>query len=566
MRRPPGTGSTPDINVLLAAEGARVEWKENVADVGGVVRTLSAFANDHGNEGGGWVICGIEEQRDEYGFPRPYPIGLLASQCKELREKVVDWCHRYVEPSLTPKVEEMPVPGHPERRLLVFSMAASQRVHWIKDKKMGTRVWYRTDSQTREAPSDVIAALMRNKGESPPFLEEACPGASVADLDSMLLDEALRPFELPRPVSDYLVAGVNVAARTPPLVVQDSSSEDAVPTRLAVLLGCREPARFLRGAIAILAVYEGISKTDRHSRRFDLGGPLPRLIRDVIERLQTHIGYDVDKSASVAEGEQNRPRYARRAIEEAVVNAFVHRDYAAPDPVRIDVFADRIEIWSPGGLMRGLDEAHLAEGRLLPSWRNGSLASFMFRLGLAQELGQGLTTIVEESRKITGKRPKLRNEAGWFGVVLPASSSLLPASPRSFPVFTSAAGRQGVFLISIGGPSIRPMAEHAFAEAGLSPEDVLVDFATGYIEPAAPQWLEQAAQIRDHISAWIENPAYGTFHLFYRGPVVMAPLIGALVAPIKPLVMYHFEDGRYFAAFTLDRRFLRGALPSPGSA
>lgn len=564
MRRPPGTGGTPDIDGLLAGEGARVEWKENVADIGGVVRTLSAFANDHGKEGGGWVICGIEEQRDEHGFPRPHLVGLDASRCKELREKVVDWCHRYVEPLLTPKVHEVPVPEHPERRLLVFAMAASKRVHWIKDRKTGTRVWYRIDSQTREAPPDVIAALMREKGESPPFLEEACPGASIADLDAMLLDEALRPFG--RPVRDYLVPGAKVDARTPPLVIQDSPSADAVPTRLAVLLGCREPERFLRGAAAVMVVYEGTLKTDGHSQRFDLGGPLPRLIRDVIVRLQGHIGYDVDKSASVAGGGQNRPRYARRAIEEAVVNAFVHRDYAVPDPVRIDVFADRIEIWSPGGLIRELDESRLAEGNVLPSWRNVSLVSFMLELELAQNAGQGLATIIEESLKVTRKRPKLCNEAGWFGVVLPAFSPLLAAPPPASPASTDVAGRKGVFLISIGGSSIRPMAEHAFAEAGLSVEDVLVDFATGYIEPRSPQWLEQAEQIRDHISAWIENPVFGTFHLFYRGPVVMAPLIGALVAPVKPLVMYHFENGRYFAAFTLDRRFLKETRRSPGSA
>jgi hypothetical protein len=31
-----------------------------------------------------------------------------------------------------------------------------------------------------------------------------------------------------------------------------------------------------------------------------------------------------------------------------------------------------------------------------------------------------------------------------------------------------------------------------------------------------------------------------------------------IVAPIKPLVVYHYEDGRYAPAYTLDRRFLIG--------
>jgi ATP-dependent DNA helicase RecG len=566
MGQPAGTGGKPDLDALLADEGARVEWKRNVADVEKVVQTLSAFANDYGNVGGGWVICGVEEQRDDHGFPVARKVGLDAARYHELRNKVIARCQSHVEPRLHPTVEELPLPDQPERRLLVFHVPASPRVHWVKDRQTGTRVWYRTDSHTREAPPEVIAALMRAKGESPPFLEEACPGAAIEDLDTMLLDEVLRLLDLPRPAHAYLVPDQPVAARTPPLVVQDVAGR-AVPSRLAVLLGCREPARFLRGVWAILTVYPGTSRADRHSQRFDLSGPLPRLIRDVIDRLQTYVGYDVDKSVSMIEGGQNRLRYARQAIHESVVNAFVHRDYAALDPVRLDVFADRIEIWNPGGLIHGLDGARLAEGEVVARWRNTSLAKFMVDLGLAQEVGQGLSIIIKESLQVTGRRPELRSQGDSFTVVLHASRPLLsvPRPAESNGVETT--GRSGVLLISIGGASIRPVAEHAFADLGLSTADVLVDLATPYIESQSPQqWLEQAQQARDEIARWVEDPAYGSFHLFYRGPVVMAPLIGALVAPVKPLVMYHYENGRYFPAFTLDRRFLRGASRSPGSA
>ena len=57
---------------------------------------------------------------------------------------------------------------------------------------------------------------------------------------------------------------------------------------------------------------------------------------------------------------------------------------------------------------------------------------------------------------------------------------------------------------------------------------------------------------------WVEDPRFARLHLFYRGPVVIAPLLGALIAPAKPLVVYHYEDGRYRPAYTLDRRFLIG--------
>ncbi|GAB4570394.1 MAG: hypothetical protein Tsb0020_25110 [Haliangiales bacterium] len=550
----------PDIDTLLSKEGLQVEWKKNVADVGDVVRTLSAFANDFSQAGRGWVICGIEEQRDPHGFPKPHKIGLKIDRYQELRHKVIDWCHRYVRPAISPKIHEYEVTGHPDRRLLVFEIAASEQSHWVDSSKDGTSMWYRIDSHTRRAPHDVITALMRAKGESPPFLTEACPGATVADLDQNLINKLLAPFELPRPIDDYLAPGVKIDARTPPLVVTDNSSESGVPTRLAVLLGCREPDRFLLQANAVLAVYDGDTKSSGHSQRFDLGGPLTSLIKDVLNKLRPHIGYDVDKAALVTDGRQNQPRYARRAIEEAVVNAFVHRDYAADDPVRIDVFTDRIEIWSPGGLARSIDGTHLAEGKVVPSWRNTELISVMLQHGLVQELGQGLTTIIEKSLEVTRKRPEFRNENGWFGVVLPAFRPLISASHGSHPVTATETGRAGVLFVSIGGQSIRATAEKSFGTLNLSPDDVLVDFFdTNYIESPSPQWREQARRIRDEIARWVEDPAYDTFHLFYRGPVVMAPLIGAMIVPVKPLVLYHYENGKYAPALTLERRFLHEA-------
>lgn len=241
-------------------------------------------------------------------------------------------------------------------------------------------------------------------------------------------------------------------------------------------------------------------------------------------------------------------------------------NYSSREPVRIDVFSDRIELWNPGGGRRGLDEASLASGKVQPEWRNHALVSFMLRLGLAQNLGQGLVTILEESERVTDKRPILRNDGDWFAVILPGFRPLVSMSRAPGQRLVETAGQAGIILISIGAPSIRAVAEHSFADLSLSPENVLIDFATAYIEPHSPQWHEQAQRIRDEIAGWVEDPGYSELHLFYRGPVVMAPLIGALVAPVKPLVLYHFEDGRYFPAYRLDRRLLHGASRSPGTA
>ncbi|HTV81798.1 MAG TPA: RNA-binding domain-containing protein [Acidobacteriaceae bacterium] len=58
-----------DLKTLSIRESEQVEWKENVADTDDAAETLSAFANDWSNLGGGCVVCGAKEEKDEHGFP-----------------------------------------------------------------------------------------------------------------------------------------------------------------------------------------------------------------------------------------------------------------------------------------------------------------------------------------------------------------------------------------------------------------------------------------------------------------------------------------------------------------
>lgn len=245
-----------------------------------------------------------------------------------------------------------------------------------------------------------------------------------------------------------------------------------------------------------------------------------------------------------------------KALQEAVVNAFAHRDYESHEPVRITVFSDRIEIASPGGLVPGADPERLKLGEATPQWRNPSLASFLLRLQLAQNEGQGLKTIIKETLATAGERPRIDPGPVSFEIAVPAARQIPPALRIEE---TGPASGQGLILISIGGDSIEPTVRSSLKSLGLQEAPVLVNLGIpGYVSPDTQHWEAEAARIRDQIRGWVEDPQYSRLHLFYRGPVVLAPLIGALIAPAKPLVVYHYEDGRYTPAYTLDRRFLVG--------
>lgn len=89
------------------------------------------------------------------------------------------------------------------------------------------------------------------------------------------------------------------------------------------------------------------------------------------------------------------PEYPQRAIQETVVNVLIHRDYSIiGSEIHIDIFDDRIEIYSPGGmynedLIQNVDPYTISSNR-----RNPILADIFGRMDLMERRGSGLKKII----------------------------------------------------------------------------------------------------------------------------------------------------------------------------
>ena len=121
----------------------------------------------------------------------------------------------------------------------------------------------------------------------------------------------------------------------------------------------------------------------------------------------------------------NYPDYPERAVTEALVNAFIHRDYTIyGSEVHVDIFDDRLEITSPGGmpdgsLVQDLDLLNVASDR-----RNGVLADVFDRLDYMEREGSGFKKILgayssQKSRNPRGLMPTFYSAVGCFIVKLP---------------------------------------------------------------------------------------------------------------------------------------------------
>jgi hypothetical protein len=176
---------------------------------------------------------------------------------------------------------------------------------------------------------------------------------------------------------------------------------------------------FVPSAFAILSIYPGKDRSVPTAERSEVTGTVAEQAKKIIERLNLEANTAFDKESSTP----NQTKYPRRALQEAVVNAIVHRDYELSQPVRVTVFTDRIEIVSPGGLLRGVDAAKFKLGKAAPQWRNQSLAFFLGKMQLAQAEGQGIPTIIRVMKEEGCPAP-------IFEVGEDSVTCILPAHPR----------------------------------------------------------------------------------------------------------------------------------------
>ena len=89
------------------------------------------------------------------------------------------------------------------------------------------------------------------------------------------------------------------------------------------------------------------------------------------------------------------PEFDKRAIREALVNAFSHRDYSKMGRVRVTVNDDGLKIANPGGFIEGVTIKNLLTAE--PHGRNPQLADALKRIGLAEKTGRGIDRIFEGS-------------------------------------------------------------------------------------------------------------------------------------------------------------------------
>lgn len=361
---------------------------------------LAAFANARG----GVCVLGVNDRsREIVGIPDDR-VGPVVALVREV-------CTDSVEPPLDPVIDSLRLPSGTgeEAAVVKVEIARSLFVH----RSPGGRL-HRVADSNRAMPREYLARLSRQRSRTGMirFDQQVVHEAGLDALCSELW-ERFRT-SLTGDDRDDLLSRLQMARRDQHGVLR--------PTVAGVLMASRDPREWLPNAFIQAVAYRGNRVRPRgwdttyQMDASDISGPLDHQVAQACRFVTRNMKVLGLKDV----GRVDRPQFDMTAVFEALVNVVAHRDYSIRgSKIRLRLFDDRLELSSPGSLMKSMTTENIVH---LQSSRNNVVTSLLAKCPVSADIpwletdrdtlmdrrGEGVRVILENSQRLAGREPEYR--------------------------------------------------------------------------------------------------------------------------------------------------------------
>lgn len=381
---------------IRLGEDSRVEFKRVVIQDGRVqspnveslCQELAAFANAIG----GRLILGVDDKTRDI-------LGIELGQLDIVGQWVENAVRDRIEPEPTVYLRRVLLPDSAgnERAVLVVDVPRSLFVH-----EAPGGYFRRQGSARHKVPPAELGRLMatRQRAGNLGFDESPVLGCTRADLDPALYARLIGSTDEPE----------ELRLRKLKILVDDGQGGEVVSVA-GCLAATRDPAQWLRSAYVQCVAYTGLERDAQHQLdAADMHGPLDQQI----EQATAFVTRNMRVGARKDLGRIDVPQYDIAAVFEAIANAAAHRDYSiAGARVQVHMFADRLEIVSPGALPNSQTVESIA---MRTATRNELLTNLLARCvvnldgvgrkRVMEKRGEGVPQITSRSEALSGHRPR----------------------------------------------------------------------------------------------------------------------------------------------------------------
>jgi predicted HTH transcriptional regulator len=237
-----------------------------------------------------------------------------------------------------------------------------------------------------------------------------CPDATLKDISA----RKVRWFiEKARAERDYALAPATSAKEA---LAHLNLLAKGKPTRGAVLLFSDSPERFVSSAEVTCLHFHGTEIAKPIPSQQVYRGPLFEVVDKAADFVMDRVRRSVLPSETTVAGNVQY-EVPLRVVREAIVNAVAHRNYASKSGVQVMVFADRIEVWNPGGLPEDLT-LDMLRGPHPSVPRNRLICEPLFLAHYIERAGTGTLDMIRLCRDAGLPEPEFRCEGERFAVII----------------------------------------------------------------------------------------------------------------------------------------------------
>mgnify|MGYP000872153172 FL=1 len=371
-------------------ESERIEYKSGW-NPEPIMKTICAFANDFRDQGGGFVVIGIEASE---GVPILPPKGLEHKDLDRIQRELINVSNR-ISPPYHPITEQA---SYQDRMLLVvYCPAGNSRPYKcpVNNSKNAERAYHiRQNSSTIRANQEQELELIQ-LNQRIPFDDQINRRCTIEAIDLGLIRSFLSKvksdlFESSARMSlDQVLLRMNLVER---------AVDRLFPKNIALMFFHETPhAFFPQCQIDVVHFPKGVGADSFTEKSFS--GPLDRMLTQALSYINSSFLLEIiHKEPGVPESTRYF-NYPYQALEEALCNAIYHRSYEIREPVEVRILPDKITINSfPGPDRAASDEQIRNLEFVCRRYRNRRIGEYLKELRLTEGRGTGIPKIIKACR------------------------------------------------------------------------------------------------------------------------------------------------------------------------
>jgi ATP-dependent DNA helicase RecG len=369
-----GVHMTKESAVYHDRESKSLEFKSKLPEFSKLIKTCIAFANGVG----GQIVIGVED-----GSRRL--VDITDKDRDRLYDEFPNSLYDAVSPTLIPQVYEKRIENNSV--LIIQIPPGTKKPYYLKSEGLPKGVYVRVGSNTRRANQDFIEELVRESARVNFDEELIRKGVDVLS-QSLLKNFYKSHVKTNRLLSDRVIG------------ISGAGHNSFHPTVTGVLFFTDDPHLYLPEASVICTVFKGDSGREIILSQ-ELTGPIDQLAVDSLQLVSSWLSRDYKRTGVRLTGKSLIPE---DALREAIVNALIHRKYSTPGAVKIAIYENHLDIFSPGCFPGLVDLENLGDGTTF--LRNPHIARIAHRMSLVEKLGSGIRLIFDSCKASGLKQPQ----------------------------------------------------------------------------------------------------------------------------------------------------------------